>query len=46
MTHFFGVAGDVADSRIELRDANRELIGRTDAHGDDVAPARARGNRS
>ena len=37
-----GVAGDVADGRIELRDRDREAVGRAGVHGLDVAWRRAR----
>ena len=30
--HFLGIAGDIADSRVELRDRDRELIGRAGVH--------------
>ena len=41
---FLGIAGDIADCRIELRDRDRELIGRTGVHGIDLAPRPPRRN--
>ena len=31
--HFLGIAGDIADGAIELRDGDRELIGGATVHG-------------
>ncbi len=44
--HLLGIAGDVADSRIELRDRDREPIGRTPVHTNDLAPALSRRNQA
>ena len=40
--HFLGIAGDVADSRIELRERDGEAVGGAGVHGTDVAmPSRS-----
>ena len=44
--HFLGIAGDIADNGIELRDGDRKLIGRAGGHGNDLPPAPPWGNQA